>query len=933
MRKILSIVVLFVLILAFDITTCFADNPIVQTIYTADPAPMVYDGRCYLYTTHDEDTIVNNFYTMNDWRCYSSDDMVNWIDHGSPLSYSTFSWGQGDAWAAQCVYKNGKFYMYVPMTRKNSGGARVIGVAVSDSPTGPFTDALGKPLITNNGAQDIDPSVYIDDNGQAYLYWGNGNLYYVKLNQDMISYSGGVVQVSSKPTSFTEGPWFYKRDNLYYMVYAGMGGNGNEDIRYATSTSPTGPWNYKGVIMGSQNSFTNHPGVIDFKGNSYFFYHTGDLPGGGSYHRSVCVEQFKYNSDGTIPSIPMTKNGPAQLGNLNPYIKNEAETICWESGIETEKCSEGGMDVCNVENGDYIKVKGVDFGSGAVSFDARVASAASGGKIELRLDSPTGTLVGTCTVSGTGGWQTWATKSCTVSGATGIHDLYLKFTGGSGSLFNFNWWKFTGTDPIVSPTLDVTPTFGVTPTPTTIPSGKSPFTKIEAEDFDDQSGIKTETCSEGGEDVGYIENGDYVVYNNINFGNGASSFEARVASAASGGNIEIRLDSITGTLIGTCSVTGTGDWQTWVNATCNISGVSGIHDLYLKFTGGSSYLFNLNWWKFNPNTSTPTSTPTSMPTSSNSPDLNNDGVVNMADVIILAGAFNSVRGESKYVAAYDLNNDGAINISDVIIIAGSFNKIITPATPMSATPTPTAKQTPTSTAVAKFHCYLLLGQSNMAGYANAQASDKVEDPRVLVLGYDNNSALGRVTDQWDVACPPLHPAWLDAVGPGDWFGKSMIQKVPAGDTIGLIPCAISGEKIETFMKNGGTKYSWIINRAKLAQQKGGVIEGIIFHQGESNSGDTSWPGKVKTLVEDLRKDLNLGNVPFLAGELLYSGPCAGHNTLVNQLPSLITNCHVVSAQGLVQDPSDTTYRLHFSHDSTVELGKRYAEKMIEVLGW
>jgi hypothetical protein len=243
------------------------------------------------------------------------------------------------------------------------------------------------------------------------------------------------------------------------MVYAGMGSNG-EDIRYATSSSPTGPWNFKAVLMGSQNSFTNHPGVVDYKGNSYFFYHTGNLPGGQSYRRSVCVEQFKYNTDGTIPSIPMTKNGPDQVGNLDPYVKTEAETICWESGVETEKCNEGGMNVGNIENGDYIKVKGVNFGSGAISFDARVASANSGGNIELRLDSPTGTLVGTCAVSGTGGWQTWTTKSCTVSGATGIHDLYLKFTGGSGYLLNINWWKFTSGSTTPTPTIPPVGTLG-----------------------------------------------------------------------------------------------------------------------------------------------------------------------------------------------------------------------------------------------------------------------------------------------------------------------------------------------------------------------------------------------------------------------------------------------------------------------------------------
>jgi len=404
-----------------------------------------------------------------------------------------------------------------------------------------------------------------------------------------------------------------------------------------------------------------------------------------------------------------------------------------------------------------------------------------------------------------------------------------------------------------------------TPTPT--PDPISAFTQIEAESFKNQQGVQTETCIEGGENLGYIENGDYVSYSNIDFGTGAAGFQARVASATSGGNIEIRLDSINGTLIGTCPVAGTGSWQTWADVKCNVSGASGKHDVYLKFTGGSGYLFNLNWFKF--------TTP------------------------------------------YSMESLGVVN-------GQGFT--ITPAQTPEPTTTLTSK-------AGKFHCFLLLGQSNMAGYALAQASDKVEDPRVLVLGYDNNAALGRVTNKWDVACPPLHASWLNAIGPGDWFGKTMIQKVPAGDTIGLIPCAISGEKIEIFMKSGGTKYNWIINRARIAQQNGGVIEGIIFHQGESNSGDPNWPGKVKTLVEDLRKDLNLGNVPFLPGELLYSGPCAGHNKLVNQLPSLIPNCYVVSASGLVVDPGDTQYRLHFSHDSSVTLGKRYADKMIQALGW
>jgi hypothetical protein len=217
----------------------------------------------------------------------------------------------------------------------------------------------------------------------------------------------------------------------------------SEFIGYSTSPGPTGPWTYRGTVMPTQgSSFTNHPGIVDFKGSSYFFYHNGALPGGGGYTRSVAVEKFAYNADGSIPTITMTTSGPPPADTLNPYTRQEAETIAWGSGIETEPASEGGMNVGWLENGDSIKVRNVAFGAGAKSFTARVASAAAGGTIELRLGSASGTVVGRCTVAGTGGWQTWTSVSCPVTGATGTQDLVLRFTGGSGYLFNVNWWQF-----------------------------------------------------------------------------------------------------------------------------------------------------------------------------------------------------------------------------------------------------------------------------------------------------------------------------------------------------------------------------------------------------------------------------------------------------------------------------------------------------------
>jgi arabinoxylan arabinofuranohydrolase len=412
-----------------------ADNPIVQTSYTADPAPMIYNGTLYLYTSHDDDVTVNNFYTMNDWRLYSTTDMVNWTDLGSPAGLKTFSWSTDSAWAPQGVPRNGKFYLYVPIN--NNTGAK-IGVAVASSVAGPYMDPLGKALAAS-GSNNIDPTVFIDDDGQAYMYWGNSTLRYVKLNSDMTSTSGSITNVSL--SGFTEGPWFYKRNSLYYMVYAAT--SGNEKISYATSSGPTGPWNAKGDIMGTGSTFTNHPGVIDYQGHSYFFYHNSALPGGNNYKRSVCVEEFTYGADGSIPKISMTTNGPAAIATLNPFKQVEAETIAFSSGLKTEVCTDsgGGMDVTSISNGDYIKVKNVDFVDGVTSFDARVSSAASNAKIELHLDSQSGTLLGTCDVSGA---SSWTTKTCTVSGGSGKHDLFLKFVGGSGDLFKFNWWRFSG---------------------------------------------------------------------------------------------------------------------------------------------------------------------------------------------------------------------------------------------------------------------------------------------------------------------------------------------------------------------------------------------------------------------------------------------------------------------------------------------------------
>ncbi len=442
-------------------SVCHAGNPIVQTKFTADPAPMVHDGVVYLYTSHDEDDAGPGMgrFLMKDWQCYTSTDMVNWTDHGTIASLKTFPWAvqENDAWAPQAIERDGKFYFYAPVSVPG-WPKNVIGVAVADNPLGPYKDAIGKPLVGPDGGF-IDPSPFIDDDGQAYLYWGNPNLWYVKLNDDMISYSGeiikdpGIAKVQGQPDPYhyQEGPWAYKRDGHYYMAYAST--CCPEGMGYAMSDSPEGPWEFGGYIMRPDGrSSGNHPGIIDYKGKTYVFGFNFKLNFSitETHHerRSVCVAELKFNPDGTIQELPWWEEADPvdQVELLNPYVRTEAETICWSEGIKSESCDAGGMNVYPEKDGAYIKVQGVDFGTdGAGTFTASVACGTEvglfeGASIELHLDGVDGPLIGAVPVSYTAG--DWKNETIAIKGAAGEHDLFFVFTGDSVNLCKFDHWQF-----------------------------------------------------------------------------------------------------------------------------------------------------------------------------------------------------------------------------------------------------------------------------------------------------------------------------------------------------------------------------------------------------------------------------------------------------------------------------------------------------------
>ncbi|MBO4613128.1 MAG: family 43 glycosylhydrolase [Bacteroidaceae bacterium] len=427
-----------------------------QTHYTADPAPLVVGDTVYLYVSHDShpDEIKDarerqsaGFFMYN-WLLYTSTDMVNWTDHGPIASLDDFAWRSRDngAWAVQCVKRNGKYYLYCPLHGHG------IGVLVADSPYGPFKDPLGKPLVWQREHwDDIDPTVFIDKDGQAWMYWGNPHTYYVRLNEDMISTQGEITKLDYHIDHYQEGPWLYERNNHWYLAYAST--CCPEGIGYAMADAPTGPWKCKGYLMApTPRDRGNHPGIMDFKGKSYLFGQDYDLLHFETREhferRSVSVAEMTYNADGTIQEVPywLDLKELAPVGTLNPYRRVEAETMAWGYGLRTEKAAEwNNLYVYNLDAGEYIRLRAVDFGKKSPRTFNLSAAAAEGASatISLHLDEPGGPLLGTVNIAPTVSIDTYTLFNTSIAknAATGTHDLYLCIEQAKGDV-RLDWWQF-----------------------------------------------------------------------------------------------------------------------------------------------------------------------------------------------------------------------------------------------------------------------------------------------------------------------------------------------------------------------------------------------------------------------------------------------------------------------------------------------------------
>ncbi len=291
-------------------------GPPISQRFNADPSPHYFDGKFYVYATNDHDNS-GKYWDSTDWRLFSSKDMASWKDEGSFLSVTVFKWARKDAkaWAPEAAYRDGKYFFYAPV------GGDKIGVAVGQHPKGPFTDARSDALIdkqrdANAGDEPIDPAVLVDDDGQAYLMFGTRVPKIVKLKPDMVNTDGPILDMvvrgwpkDDKKKVYGEAPFLHKRNGLYYFSFS-TGWPGQ--IVYATSKSPMGPFDYRGVILDYLKISTNHQAILEHEGKSYLFYHDKLLPGGGSERRSIAIEPLHYEADGSIKQVHLSTTAPAK---------------------------------------------------------------------------------------------------------------------------------------------------------------------------------------------------------------------------------------------------------------------------------------------------------------------------------------------------------------------------------------------------------------------------------------------------------------------------------------------------------------------------------------------------------------------------------------------------------------------------------------------
>ncbi len=471
-------------LLAMTSATALADYPLISHKWTADPWAIEHGGRIYMYCSHDTYSPERGYgYFMNDVTLISSDDLKNWTDHGEVFSYKDCQWGASNTWAPCAVERDGKFYLYYGDA--NAGG---IGVAVADSPIGPFKDTLTRPLVgldtpgvvndeagnklpaskagvagaiggsENWGMWCFDPGVFVDDDGQAYLAFGGAhpdNSRIIKLKDNMTEVDG--VAIHPNTPGFFEASAIHKYKGRYYYSYSGHYYNMPCNIEYVTSRKPFSGYSNPAVALRQppvNDGYNSHHCIFEYQDLWYMAYHNRQAAyeqnepdrRAREYQRSVCLDRVYYNDkDGSIIPVVPTRNGLPQLHTVDAYQWQEAETMAKGVGISTEAIEGepyGARAVKPQREGSYVKISGVEFGGkGAATFQARIKTPfALSGTIEVRLESPEGLLMGILPI--TGGSEQWQNLTTTVNNIQGIYDLYLVFRTEAKQRVLLDKWRF-----------------------------------------------------------------------------------------------------------------------------------------------------------------------------------------------------------------------------------------------------------------------------------------------------------------------------------------------------------------------------------------------------------------------------------------------------------------------------------------------------------
>ena len=401
------------------------------------------DGRIYLYGSWDVEDNTN--YCSKIYHVFSSDDFVNWTDHGQSFDISRAHSRDGQwLYAPDCICKDGTYYL---LYCANDGSE---GIAESATPAGPF--GQGAP-IEGADRDGIDPAALVDDDGSVYYFWGQFQLRGARLTSDLRSIDTSTLTtniLTEKEHGFHEGACIRKRNGVYYLVYTDISRGKATSMAYATSDAPLGPYTKGGIIVDNigcdPETWNDHGSIAEFNGRWYVFYHRSSH--GSKFSRRVCVEPITFNDDGGIDEVEMTTQGA--WGPLPATRKIDAYRACLLSGtvrsasIPRQREGDDYVErLTSIHNGDWAAYKYLDFGEGVQGFAATLGSLAVGSQIEVRVDSQDGPLVCTCDVPITGGWNVWerATASLETS-VTGVHAVYLVFQGGGGRLMDLLDFSF-----------------------------------------------------------------------------------------------------------------------------------------------------------------------------------------------------------------------------------------------------------------------------------------------------------------------------------------------------------------------------------------------------------------------------------------------------------------------------------------------------------